>query len=105
MSYEDAIAEIRDRVRGYFDDAPIPDNEPAKHTIVRETCVIAKAHGFTADEIEHYALIEYGQPSIAVCSVEQLRDLRRRLDSISLRSAMRARIAVECMRVGLGALV
>lgn len=73
------LREIEERVHGYWIGAPVPDNELPKHTIVRETCELAKELGLTEAEIDEWARYQQGEPSVAVVGVTALQELVTRL--------------------------
>lgn len=75
----DVLAEIQDRVHGYFTGAPVPDDENPKHQIVRETCELAQSLGVTEAEINEWAQRQQGEPTVAVVSAAALLELQVRL--------------------------
>lgn len=75
----DVLTAIRDRVHGYWTGAPVPDDEPEKHRLVRETCELAREKGLTEAEIDAWAMYQQGQPSVAVVSAKAMEALQVRL--------------------------
>lgn len=79
MSASQTLIAIQNRVHGYFTDAPIPDDENPKYTVVRITCETAKAHGITERDLNEWAFINYKEPSVGVVRAAHLVELVRRL--------------------------
>jgi hypothetical protein len=73
------LQEIRERVHGYWSGAPVPANENPKHRIVRETCDLAKAKGLTEADLDDWARLQHGEPSVAVVNATRLQELQARL--------------------------
>ncbi len=76
----DLLQELRERVHGYWTDAPVPENENPKHRIVRETCELAREKGLTEQDIEDWAQLQQWQPTVAVVNATQLLELQTRLN-------------------------
>jgi hypothetical protein len=76
----DLLQEIRDRVHGYWTGAPVPEDENPKHRLVRLTCELAKAKGLTEAELNEWALLQQGEPTVAVVNANALQELQSRLN-------------------------
>ncbi len=75
----DVLTEIRERVHGYWHEAPVWEFEPPKHQLVRETCELAKEHGVTEDEIDEWARYRQGELTVGVVTANALQELQARL--------------------------
>lgn len=75
----DILNEIRERVHGYWTGAPVPADELPKHRMVRETVELAREHGLTEKELDEWALLQRGEPSIAVVNASALQEIQAKL--------------------------
>ena len=89
------LQEIRERVHGYWTDAPILENENSKHRLVRETCELAKAHGLTEAELDEWAQYQQGEPTVGVVASQALLELQARLRRPFGADRFRRRLARE----------
>lgn len=75
------LAEIEDRVHGYFTGAPVRENEPDKHQLVRRICEVAQDHGITEDELRRWAHVN-GEPSVGVMNAQKLVEVTHRWNRV-----------------------
>jgi len=96
------LQEIRDRVHGYWTGAPVPEDENPKHRRVRETCKLAKEKGLTEADLDDWALLQQGEPSVAVVSANALQELQTRLNRPGGVLRFKARLARHRKQAGRG---
>jgi hypothetical protein len=91
----DILEEIRERVHGYWIGAAVPADELPKHRLVRETVELAKEKGLTEEELDEWALLQRGEPSVAVTNAGALQELQAKLRRPGGALRFRARILRE----------